>query len=131
MGVSSDGLVFFGILIAAEGDIHGRIEEEKRAGPDGEPNPGTLGWLVWMGDEDGGCIIGTHCSGEYPMYFVALRASVVRAWRGRPVDLSNHAILRLGIYRDTRIWPGLIAEFCRKWDIPHEEPRWYLASYWG
>jgi hypothetical protein len=130
MGVSTDGLVFFGFLIADGSETHERIEREKRAGPDGEPNPGTLGWLVWMGDEDGAVEIGTHCSGEYPMYFVAVKATVIRAWRGRPMDLSGRLIRTQGIYEEGE-WCKLIRDFCARWDIPHEEPRWYLASYWG
>jgi hypothetical protein len=65
----------------------------------------------------------THCSGEYPMYIVALRGHTTKAWRGSPEVIESLNV-------DER----LLSEakiFCNKYGIPFDDPKWLLASYWG
>jgi len=67
-----------------------------------------------------------YCSGDYPMWILAVPSSVLsnsrgeaRAFRPAELDVSDEEIAAL-------------REFCIKYDlIPAEDATWYLTSYWG
>lgn len=66
--------------------------------------------------------IDCHCSGDYPVYFICTKESFTRAWRGYPkeakMDAGENAIGRIG-------------HACELLGIEFQEPKWWLASYWG
>ena len=65
-----------------------------------------------------------HCSGEYPMYFLALRGTERKAFRGTPVAV--------GIPRQpTKKELKAMAEFCEKHGIEWQNPQWHIFSMWS
>lgn len=67
-----------------------------------------------------------YCSGDYPMYIVAIPNSVIIANRGYPEVV--------GVWNFTTVTEeeaALLMEFCREYLGVTEEPSWWLSSYWG
>jgi len=72
---------------------------------------------------DGKIGIDTHCHGDFPVYFIHL--NIQRASRGYSQEI---------IPENTELYPeekAMLKEFCKKLDIPYQDPKWILASYWG
>jgi hypothetical protein len=74
------------------------------------------------------CEIIRHCSGDYPMYGVAVSSTVIKAWRGYPKDLKNCDHLIVDV-----IVNNLLKNYCEKMgiDVTGLEPSWWMVSYWG
>lgn len=66
----------------------------------------------------------SHCSGDYPMYILAAKASITRAHRGYPEKLPD------GMTADPG-WPQILEVFCEKTGIQIQEPSWILCSNWS
>jgi len=75
--------------------------------------------------EGAGCVVDTHCSGEYPIYFVALKDKYFRASRGNPTEIDMGSMVITSMEKEK------LRRFCELLEIPWQEPKWYLASYWG
>jgi hypothetical protein len=127
MGVSTDAILFYGLTIDDDSELHEQILSDRDGGEDGDPVPGTLAWLWYMGDEVEGCTIAAHCSREYPLFYIAVEASRIVAWRGRPMDVTSY-IESLEAGPD---WDAMLKAFCARFGVPWEEPKWWLVSYWG
>ncbi len=71
------------------------------------------------------CIVGTHCSGECPMPYVAVRVSQTIANRGYMKEISSLAI--------DPSWDDALADFCVKLGIrvDDKKPAWWLVSDWN
>lgn len=68
-----------------------------------------------------------HCSGDYPMYIVAIENSKQWAWRGHPIkiDIEKLSLDVIGMKKK-------IAEFVSKYNLKTDgEIGWWMASYWG
>lgn len=65
----------------------------------------------------------THCSGEYPMYFLAVRGTNRRAYRGAPIVAEQYQIGEDQI--------AALRAFCDKHGIEWQEPRWHIFSMWN
>jgi len=74
---------------------------------------------------------GTHCSGEYPMPYICLSSTYVRAWRGGHEDIPQ---------RHFKVLHADVLAFQKKQldDLlkevgiePPGEPGWFLCSNWG
>lgn len=65
----------------------------------------------------------THCSYDYPMYFLALRGSETRAWRGSPKAVSTP--------QPTQEQIDAMRSFCVDIGLPWQEPAWHIFSLWG
>lgn len=63
-----------------------------------------------------------HCSGDYPMYFLAVKGHTYSASRGYPVEVEDLNV-------DPKALEAFKA-FCAKYGIEYTEPKWYLASLW-
>jgi len=70
-----------------------------------------------------GCNIGSHCSGECPIYFVYTRK--FRSYRGdsKVINASDLQVTEADVQK--------LKEFCEILGIKWKEPAWRLASYWG
>jgi len=66
------------------------------------------------------------CSGDYPMWIIALPRTIINAKRGYP-ESFNPAQLKISNKEKE-----LLFAFCKKFKIEMTDvPRWWLSSYWG
>ena len=138
MGQSTDAILFYGFH-AEEGDwdeIIGDDWEDAYAAKKGDPEPGVpydtaenkkLHSDFWnrkskLVDAEP-CEVGTHCSGDFPMPFVCVKASKTRACRGYPEEIKS-----LDVGED---WKAILMAFCELLGIPWQEPKWWLVSDWN
>jgi hypothetical protein len=76
-----------------------------------------------MGNAEDGVEIVEHCSDMHPMYFVIIEGSLTRAWRGYPREVSTRT--------PEPDWDERLRGFCKKHNLSHRAPGWYLASMWS
>ena len=126
MGMSTDGILFYGVL----------INEDEAPWDADEFNWDKDVWektaceLLGFADKDElyslekelGIVLGIHCSYEYPMYFVSAKASVQTANRGYPIEPD---------FTVQPEWEDKIRDFCGKLNIPCDDLKWHLASCTG
>ena len=66
-----------------------------------------------------------HCSGDYMMFFLAVRSSFFEANRGYPVSFDPKNLT----VTDEEVHALII--FCKTYRIKdHEQPKWWLSSMW-
>jgi hypothetical protein len=65
-----------------------------------------------------------HCSGEYTMYFLAIRGTEQTALRGYPEKINLDKDV-------TEEKIAFMKEFCLKYDIEWQEPAWHIFSMWN
>jgi len=147
MGQSTDAILFYGYcfeegaeLLAEEfdGDWGEAYARKMGLNRPAEPYPEKNGpgaeeikakyAAYWEAKRDlvakSGAKIGYHCSGDYPIPYVAICASEIRAHRGYEREVASLAV--------QPEWQAMFDEFCRVMDItPKGEPKWWLVSYWG
>jgi hypothetical protein len=152
MGVSTDGQICFGILLPDEENLPWGEEDCKKWWR--EVNGYTPPFQIY--DKYGDYIDGQKpkeniideyykhqrewenlhplpvelvnvCSGDYPMYIVAVPSSVSSARRGYP-EAFNPDACKVSENEITSL-----IEFVRKYfpDLQFNNPQWYLSSYWG
>jgi len=147
MGNSADAIVFFGIHFeeGAEGEW-AWVEEPEKYGETWENfyadkvHKISPPEVPWEEDEElyssywdevrrverlSPCVIGTHSSGECPMYYVALARTVESASWDEPAELGLSSLE----VSDSELQQ--LKEFCEVMGLQWAEPKWYLASYWG
>lgn len=69
-----------------------------------------------------------YCSGDYPMYILAIPQSYKRNSRGYPEEIDFTQLMECEKYKEELI------NFCTNFDIiegADADPKWYLSSYWG
>lgn len=67
-----------------------------------------------------------YCSGDYPMYILAIPDTCNSARRGYPEKFNP------GKLTVTSEQIQVLLDFCEKYAIKYKgEPAWYLSSYWG
>lgn len=76
----------------------------------------------WLADNPLPVEMVNVCSGDYPMYGLAVVGSVRTANRGFP-ETFDPAELKADA--------TVLLDFCKRFSIEHGEPSWYLSSYWG
>jgi hypothetical protein len=134
MGVSTDGILFYGIAY----DEDGLWEESKEWDYEndweetfyirtGTPCYPKDGWFEAQKATKAkwGVEIGRHCSDECTMYYVALVSHNFSACRGYPEEITAEK-MALPADADEKI-----KAFCELMGIPYEKPKWMLASYVG
>ena len=121
MGVSTDAILFYGFTFydqdagAPEG-----FEHLEAADKDARM------FHNWSTDSKH-VEIGTHCSNGSPMHFVCVKEPGWVARRGYAVEVDPEAVSAM-----TRpLWDMQIKMFCEEHNIPFQQPKWFLASYWG
>jgi hypothetical protein len=139
MGVSTDGILFYGISISPEDvDIPWKDDEEpeifyaKKKGllePTSEFSENTENEYreYWSKrdfiNKSSKCKVITHCSYDYPMYGICISKSYTSASRGYPEEIKS-----LKIEPD---WNELLRMYCEVMEIKFEQPKWILCSLWG
>lgn len=137
MGQSTDAILAFGFDLGEE--LPEKIQEELDAIND---NEGIESWLEmiagvepwspeakdwWKRRDDAVAKIPVdfirHCSGDYPMYFLAIRGTEMRASRGYPEPITMPASI-VG-------WREILRDFCAEHGIEYEEPDWHIFSMWN
>lgn len=142
MGVSTNGILFYGICVDPEdveipwheGDMD--IEEyyAKQMGLDAPDEEYSDEVIIqdkyhkfWKERNKihaaSKCEVVYHCSYDYPMYGMAISDSVITARRGYPEEIKN-------INKDAQ-WEALLKNYCEKMGVKFEQPRWWLVSLWG
>ncbi len=116
MGVSTDAMLMYGVPLHEDEDL--TYDED-------DPSAKTSGpaYMRFMGNSEDGCEIVTHCSDEAPMYFVVIEGTLVRAWRGYPKEVETTS--------PKSDWDERLKRFCKKHNLSHRKPGWYIASMWG
>lgn len=109
MGVSTDGLIFYGILFGEELSEH------------------IINKIFDLSFEDFYPFnIENYCSGDYPMYVLVIKESVIRASRGYPSLITKKE------FRERKDWDEALIKFCKENELEYQQkPNWYLGSYWG
>lgn len=69
-----------------------------------------------------------HCSGEYPMYFLALRGSKVKASRGFPVNIEELEEKMSGSSSKDKV--ELAELWCQENGLETKTFAWHLFSMW-
>jgi hypothetical protein len=136
MGVSTDGILFFGIAYEEdEIDLEAMTEA---AGMDTEEFDDGFAdlYLFKIGapvdDYDARielsnaavCEVGTYCSYDYPMYFACVKKGLYRVNRGYAAEIPD------GI-RAEADWAEQLKAFCALMGLPYRKPKWLLVSLWG
>ena len=68
-----------------------------------------------------------YCHGDYPMDMLCIKSSVITANRGSPTELNPENLTARG-----EDWTKILTDFCKKHEIEiPSEPKWYLFSYMG
>ncbi len=141
MGVSTDGILFFGIDL---GD-----DEPREDGEDWQQfvaaKLGVKPPSIPYNDEDRevvaiweaywakraetieglGCTVGDHCCIEDPSYYVALSDRSVWAHRDYP-EVTDQDLLTVPPDDVEKL-----KHFCGLLEIPWTKPQWHLASWWA
>jgi hypothetical protein len=115
MGVSTDAMLMYGVPLHEDEDL--TYDEDAADAPTSGP-----GHMNYMGHSEDGCEIVEHCSGECPQYFVIVQGTLTRAWRGHPKEV---------VTREAESdWDDRLKNFCKKHNLSHRKPGWYIASMW-
>lgn len=92
---------------------------------------------LWEGD----VLMGSHCSMDCPMWYVYIKGSETRAWRGEPQPVNVRDMAYKAYPSDD--WDNKIRSFAVKYGLPvpgenidldggqASDLGWWLASYWG
>lgn len=132
MGVSSDGLLVFGIDLGEElpeflEDFDGEFDSFVDS-LNGLPQYGELDhdWnKTWEFRQKFPVDLVLYCSYDYPMYILAIRNYEYHVSRGYTEEI---------LCEDLKVPQELINEFkafCQSWNIEYKEPKWLLASMYG
>jgi hypothetical protein len=131
MGTSTDGQICYGIITDEDnefpwdGDEFEGDEEEWWAWETGwEPTDECQYSFQWNEKHPMPFKLVNYCSGDFPMWIVAVPETVINANRGYPKSFDP---ARLTVSTE-----GLEAfkEFLAKYSI-EGDAKWWLSSYWG
>ena len=147
MGISSDGIIFFGYCF--EEEIAWVGDEEPAAWADdgweslyaavrgvhppeeeySEENK-ALHHAYWEKKseicKESSCEIDLHCSYDYGMHYICIRSTNKTASRGYPEKLDPKT------FEINPEWKAQLDEFCKLVGIkPEGEPSWWLTSLYG
>lgn len=140
MGVSTDGILFYGIVYGEclfdhldevpqwWDDGYGEWEEyyiERIAGFTRDDCEDYSEYYDRKKPilKEADIMLGYHCSDGCTMYYVALASSNHCASRGDPEEIKSFEIPENADKK--------IRKFCEIMGFEYEQPKWWLASYWG
>jgi hypothetical protein len=137
MGQSTDAILFFGFCWTEETDSPWNIDKDYYDHDDQDNGEWEQRFarLKGLKNPNGGAAqrklaatstveVGTHCSGECAMPFVAAKASKTRAYRGCPREITSLEV--------KPEWEAELRAFCALMGIPvgYLMPTWWLVSDW-
>jgi hypothetical protein len=71
-------------------------------------------------------VLVNYCSGDYPMWILAIPETCNSARRGYPEKFNPSDLIVTDEQKQKLI------EFCQKYGVKYQgNPEWYLSSYWG
>jgi hypothetical protein len=154
MGVSTDGCLAYG-LVLDEGEPSWIFEDsdweviiaEKLCGlkPPSEPYEGNekIHREYWdkqkIALKEIDLCFENYCSGDYPIYMLAIASTVKTAKRGYPEKLNDFDS-KVHLYREGNnpyllesCWNDELKKACKKLDIKYDSKQvgYWLYSYWG
>ena len=122
MGVSTDAMLVFGIDLDEDGgQFEDQIDRELNIPDYGSPDRPSYEEIKKM-ENDFPVTIVKHCSGECPMYIVAIPGTLMQASRGYPRIIDGLEVSAEKVEK-FKAW-------CAKNGI-EDEPTWLLASMWN
>jgi hypothetical protein len=110
MGQSTDAILMYGVCIEEGSNIHEYIEEEGN----------ELYDMQFDGTKDGDVVIETHCSCDYPMYFIGYESTRTLASRGYPKSVDP----------TQPVDSAELKAFLAKHNIDDSNMGWHLFSMW-
>ena len=128
MGVSSDGIVVFGIDLGEEppefldGDFDDYLDSISGLPQYGEP--GHSWDAINAHRKACPADVTIYCSYDYPMYILAVRDTEVRVSRGYVIDVSD-----LPAPDEARL--AAFKAWCVERGVENPEPKWLLCSLYG
>ncbi len=134
MGQSTDAILFYGILLEEEDEVPAFIAEagfedfdEYVESQSGLPLYGEEGhsFEAHRAYKDSLPVeMIYHCSGDYPMYGLAVKGSKLRASRGHPITLEN------GLPNVSKDQEQAFLLWVSERGIEADDPKWILCSNW-
>lgn len=70
------------------------------------------------------CEVSMYCSIDSPMYYVCIKEAHYVVNRGDEVEIPDGLAAKIE-------WNQKLKDYCQLLDLPYQEPRWLLVSYWG
>ena|SRR6218665_1878172 len=136
MGVSTDGILVFGIPLEEEdcapafleeydGDFDSFLDSKNGLPQWGEPGHDWNKTHEWR--KNFPIDLTRHCSHEYTMYILSVRGTEKTASRGYVEEIDPRSMIDSITQKDIDI----LKAFCDEYGIEWAEPKWYLCSMWG
>lgn len=107
MGQSTDAILFYGYV----------WDNDEAEMPEAAKN---------LYGKDEPVLLSSHCSGDYPMPYVYMQSTEIRAWRGSPKP-----VVSLDVQSD---WNSKLTTFIERFEIDTSDakgPGWFLVSMWN
>jgi len=149
MGVSTDGILFYGICLPEESyewsddsncfieeklglkDQSGLFDEHGEYAVEEGTEEHERRKKLWHKHKDRcmaarkelGANVDIHCSYNYPMNYIFAEGSRIRASRGYPEEVKSLEV--------KPEWDVNIRKLCDILGVEYEQPKWYLVSMWG
>lgn len=114
MGVSTDGILFYGIAYGEE-----ELDESQDEFVCNFCN------MCGIGESGRTINIGYYCSYEYPMYYICIGDTEHTVSRGSVIRLSPDQ------FKTDPLWDEELARFCRNNNLPNKPASWCLVSLMG
>lgn len=135
MGVSSDGILVFGFVVDDEGDAPVFMFDDEGEQIYDEFDDFLIDRELGLAGEDRKVVqdalkayplaMTIYCSYEYPCYILAIRGTETNVSRGSTKEIDPKEM----VIPQEKI--DFLKNFCEKYDIDYEEPKWLLASMYG
>jgi len=139
MGISSDGILFYGVALDEDNPFSGKDVEDIAGAWNNKHGCPKLSyrdaskaeWEAWCEEKakwektGSGIRIGCHCCDSYPMEYVTLIAHEHTASQGYPEEIDLAKLAPTQEQKDS------LREFCEKHGIDCSKLGWFLVSWMG
>lgn len=143
MGMSSDAILYYGFELGSEEDGVDFLDYEERIERLHDLSPPEVEYCDSNKElyteyflrkrqalDSERCDIRSHCSSEFPVYYVTIKDLHVTAHLGYQVDVAEiirSAMLSCAFDK----YDAELRKFCERMDIPYKQPSLHLASDLG